>query len=164
MSLFSEQGVWKLDQIYMLDDQNLTVTYNAAQLASLFPSVTMNVVNKDKPDKTPPSFSTGTILTPVLAQRHEFMATLNASDAISGVNQLTIYYNKPNGQVVNSVTMPTAPVYGGPINIGIDVGVALGTWKIIGLQLRDNAGLYTGDYSAADIQAAFGTDTFVVTK
>jgi hypothetical protein len=172
LGLYAEAGPWTLTYAYIYDFDETYAEYTASQLAGLFPSVTMNVVNHGKPDGVAPTVSSGKLLTPKVklnAKLPVFKAQLTASDKISGVTTLYLYLEPPSEDYyyLAEGTIPV-PVYDGSITTGIDLGlydnVPTGTWTIFAYYICDGANICFEDDSSADIKSLFGTTTFDVTN
>ena len=168
LGLYAEPGVWTMTFASIEDNSDLVTYYMGSDLAALFPSLTMNVYNNNKPDFTPPTFSTGTIVTPTVDASEStayFKATLKVADDVSGVSSIYIDIQATNGfQGFARANIP-APTKAGMVMASVNIaGGASGTWTITGIQIEDAAGNEADDFSAADIKKAFGTTTFTVTN
>ena len=167
-SLYAQPGVWTMTFAGIEDNSQLLTYYMGSNLAALFPSLTMNVYNNNKPDFTPPTFSTGTIVTPTVdasGTTAYFKVSLKVADDVSGVSNIYIELQAPNGfQTFARANIP-APTKAGMVTASANIeGGAAGTWNIIGIQIEDAAGNEAEDFTAADIMKAFGTTSFTVTN
>jgi hypothetical protein len=173
-SLYAAAGPWHIYSIAITDWQGQVVTYTGDQLASLFPSLILNVVNNGASDSVPPTISAGKLLTPTVqlsSANPVFEAQLAAKDNLSGVAQdytgmtlvtpdgTSFYYTGSNA---------TEPLLSGTVTTGIDFAVQnnappTGTWTIGGYVACDVVHNCTPDTSPEDIKALFGTTTFNVT-
>lgn len=172
LGLYSQAGPWTLNSAFLGDYDGTYAQYGSAQLAALFPSVTMNVVNHGAPDGVAPTISAGKVLTPKVklnAKLPVFKADMTVADKISGVTTLYLLLEPPSDEEYFEAegNIP-APVLQGTITTGIDFsyyeGVPTGTWTIYAYYICDAANICLEDESSADIQSLFGTTTFTVTN
>ncbi len=168
---YTEPGAWMLTNVTLFTKDGQVIDYGSNQLAVLFSSTIVNVVNNGTPDTTPPSATKGMILTPTVSlgsASPTFAARLNAKDDISGVASIGIGIAGPAGSNFNtsayveviypatkgSFVSSTQLVQGNPV----------GTYTITSIGICDVAQNCVYDDSAADIMNLLGTTTFNVTK
>jgi hypothetical protein len=167
--LYSESGAWTLQSVSLSFKDDNSHDYTGQELASLFPSLIINVTNPNPADITPPAFGKGKILTRSIslgAASPYFAAKLAVADDVSGVANLNLQITPPNGgQFDGPSAIPPAPVVNGTLvpAVGIPPGSPTGTYTITAISLCDVAGNCAFDANAADIKHAFGTTTFQVT-
>jgi hypothetical protein len=172
LNLYSEPGVWTLSYIDIVDDDGSYAFYTTAELATLFPSNTMRVVNTVAPDVVPPTVLTAKILTPKVSAGGVFPwfeAVVVAADNLSGFDYIDLLLQEPNGDIGYPASeYSSAPSRKGAIVVGEDLsyatGSGLGTWTITGYQACDLADNCVTDTNAADVKKLFGNVTFEVTK
>jgi hypothetical protein len=179
ISLYAEAGTWRMTAAYLLDIAGNITIYDEAQLASLFPSLTLNVSNTGPQDYVAPTVSAGTLLNRTVSRSGVFPyvgVQVTVSDNLSGVIGGQLYLNMPNGQpyrglypsaypVIETGTYGPLPVTSGSFQFGEGFGpnVPTGTWTITGYQVCDVANNCLTDTKAADVLALFGTNTITVT-
>lgn len=167
-NLYSAAGAWTLSELSIADKAGNSTNYNQTQLAAIFPSLTVNVVNNRSPDTTPPLISSAKVLTPVVSLSSaspDFGASLTVSDDLSGVQYGLITVTPPgsnNSFVANQGD--AAPVVNGTVKVYVYLGgsTTTGTWTISQFGACDVTGNCTYDSNPSDIQALFGTTTFKV--
>ncbi len=178
-NVFSAPGTWTLENLYIYDRTGNYRSYGQANLAALFPNVTIKLVNKLKPDTAPPLFTAAQVLTPMVSKSSSwpaFGAKLTLSDDVSGVSSTSVTVCPPAGSSASCVgwnSYVSVPVLSGNVK-DYDYlcdpsthdcsAVPKGTWTIYGYGACDVANNCASDYNAADIMALFGTTTFRVTK
>jgi hypothetical protein len=169
-SLYAQPGKWTLTGLALYGASGNT-TYNANQLASLFPSVTLTVTNNGTPDTVPPSITSGKILTPTVslsAKNSSFEARLSGSDSLSGIYTVNVSLSGPPGSQgpLPASGFTVAPLKTGSVTASWDMtfGGETGTWTITGCSICDEAGNCNAVTSAAALEQLFGTITFIVTK
>ena len=159
LGLYSQPGVWTLTFASIEDKSNLVTYYMGSDLAALFPSLTMTVYNNNKPDFTPPTFSTGTVVTPTVdasGATAYFKATLKVADDVSGVSSIYVDIQAPGGSQYFARANIPAPTKAGMVTASANIaGGAAGTWTITGIQLEDAAGNEAEDFSARRHQEGF---------
>jgi hypothetical protein len=170
-NIYSEAGVWTLQSINLSSNDGQLISYSGSQLASLFPGLTVNVVNKGTPDITPPKAGKGKILTPTVSLGSTapyFAARLPVSDSNSGVQSVSLSIIPPGSNFPsNSAYSPlAAPVKAGDVTAyaTFNASSPTGTYTISAFQVCDYAGNCLYKTSAADIEAAFGASSFEVTQ
>lgn len=169
--LYAQPGAWAVSGVSLYSADGTTVSYSAASLAGLFPSVVVNVVNSGTPDATPPTVGTGSILTPSVSLSSAlpyFAARLAVADNLSGVTNFTIGIvppgaNFPTTDALASITFPIK--HGQSVAFTrLPMNSALGTYTISQFTVCDVAQNCLNRTTPADIQAAFGATTFQVTQ
>ncbi len=136
-------------------------------MASIFPSLTIQVTNNGSPDITAPMVSAGRVLTPTVhlsSANPVFGASLTVSDDISGVQYGVIGVDPPSGSGLIAHQGGSAPVLNGTIKVYayLNGSAPTGTWSITQFGACDVAGNCSSDTNPSDIQALFGTTTFQV--
>jgi hypothetical protein len=178
-SRYAEAGTWRMTAAYLLDATGNITIYDEAQLASLFPSLILNVSNANPQDFVAPTVSAGVLLNRTVSLSGVFPyvgAQVAVSDNLSGVIGGQLYLNMPNGQpyrglfpdaypVVETGTYGPLPVTRGSFQFGDGFGpnAPTGIWTITGYQLCDVANNCLTDTKAANVLALFGTNTITVT-
>jgi hypothetical protein len=168
---YSAPGKWNLASGSVSDCAGNYTSYNAAQLQPLFNTTSIIVVNKQKPDTSPPLVSTGTILTPKVSlssQFPDFGTLLTVSDDVSGVSYTLVSVCPPSGSGgscwVSNIHPPT-PILNGKTKNYVYLGSQsiTGQWTIFEVGICDIAGNCVYDTNSADIVSLFGTNSFRVT-
>ena len=170
-SLYVAPGVWHLQDMVVLSNDGQFVTYGAAQLASLFPSLTVDVANSSgTPDVAAPTIGHGRILTPIVSAGSPspyVAARLTVADNLSGVSAASVTIGGPAGShaTFSLQTSLSFPVRKGQVDAYalLPSDAAPGTYTIIRVLALDVAGNTLTLDSPADINAVFGTVTFTVT-
>jgi hypothetical protein len=171
LSLYAEPGAWTLSEATIVDGSFNYTSYNATQLASLFPSVKLKVTNSGVVDYTPPTISSGKIKTKKVSLKSAFPyfeAYLNATDNASGVAFPIVFISPPGSDFGLSydVVVPLPKLKGTFLSatpVTAFSPTPTGTWTIVGYGAADAALNYFEDLTAADVQKLFGTTTFEVT-
>ncbi len=167
--LYTENGIWTLSQIVIQGNNGNQITYSAKDLASLFPSVAVDIVNRGSVDLTPPTVGAGTIVTPTVSLSGAspvFVASLDVADNLSGVRSVDLSISGPGtGFNVGSYAQITGPLLKGQAYSTLPIGGTFptGTYTINGFTVCDYAGNCAPFNSAAEVKATFGTTTFQVT-
>jgi hypothetical protein len=167
---YSQPGQWQLVAAYVADYAGNYNSYTQAQLANLFPTSYITVVNNGPVDITPPVVTSGQILTPTVslsAPVPVFEATLTGADDVSGLYVPYVAVQEPGGSFgqVNYAPMPIPLLSGtGTAYSTLFAGQTVGTWTITAYAFCDVAGNCFDDQSETDIQNLFGTTTFQVTN
>jgi hypothetical protein len=167
---YAQPGKWQMQAAYIADYAGNFVSYTQDQLAALFPKPYLTIVNNGPVDITPPTVTSGQILTPTVRMSSAapvFEATLTGSDDVSGLYAPFVGIEAPGGSYsqVDQVLMPfplaqgTATAYS-----SLFPGQPTGKWAITFYAFCDVVGNCFTDYSPADIQTLFGTTTFHVIK
>jgi hypothetical protein len=172
LSLYAEPGVWTLAYVDIVDYDGSAAFYTTAELAALFPTPTMRVINPVAPDVVAPTALSAKILTPKVSAGGAFPwfeAVVVASDNLSGFDYIDLLLREPNGDVgYPASAYSSAPARRGAIVVGENLSdttaSGLGTWTITGYQACDLADNCVTDTNAADVKKLFGTVTFEVTK
>lgn len=166
---YTQPGQWQLVAAYMADYAGDFVSYTQAQLAALFPVPYITFVNNGPVDITPPTVTSGAILTPTVSLSSPvpvFEATLTGMDDVSGLYQPYVGVEPPGGSYsqVDQAPMPFPLLKGtGTAYSTLFTGQPTGTWSIAFYAFCDLAGNCLSDTNAQDVQNLFGTTTFQVT-
>jgi hypothetical protein len=167
---YTQPGQWQLVAAYIEDYAGNFVSYSQSQLATLFATPYITVVNNGPIDITPPVVTSGQILTPTVKLSSPvpvFEATLTGTDDISGIYEPFVAIEAPGATygLVDEAPMPFPLLSGtGTAYSTLSSGAATGIYTITTYALCDVAGNCFSDQSATDIQNLFGTTTFKVTK
>ena len=167
---YSQPGQWMLTAAYLGDYSGNYASYTQAQLAALFPTPYITVVNNGPIDITPPTVKSGKVLTPTVSLSSPvpvFEATLTGRDDLSGLYAPYVGIEQPGGSysLVDNALMPFPLKSGtGTAYSTVYAGAPTGTWTITFYAFCDVAGNCFTDSSAADVQTLFGTTTFQVTN
>jgi hypothetical protein len=169
LTLYSEPGAWTVNSLSITSEDGNTISYTAAEIATLFGNdTTIQVTNNASPDTTPPTYGKGKILTPTvsLSAAPVFAVTVKVADAISGVQSVSLDIDPP-GSTFPSVfasSVLDAPVQKGDVIAYTNLGASdpIGTYTIASFSVCDYAGNCVTDSTAAGIQKTFGATTFQV--
>jgi hypothetical protein len=167
---YLQPGKWVMSSAYITDYAYNYTEYTQAQLAQIFATPYLTVINKGPVDITPPVITAGQILTPTVSLSSPdptFEATLTGTDDVSGVAAAFVIIEAPGGSFGQVNYVPVAiPSLSGTFNAysGLYAGQPTGTWSITGYELCDIAGNCFSDSNAADVQSLFGTSSFTVTN
>jgi len=167
-ALWSQPGTWTLTVLQIIDRAGNLVTYDAAQIASLFSKPSYTVVDTGTVDALAPTISGGKLLNSTVflsATYPELHATITGSDSGSGLWLAYLIVQPPGASYsfYENVPLPLAKKSG-----AIDASTLFapndqtGTWNIVGFALCDFAQNCSGSVKQSDIVALFGTDTFNV--
>lgn len=164
--LYAEPGVWTLSSITMISGDGQFLSYDAGQLAALFPAPSVTIVNAAA-DITPPTVGAGSILTPVVSVGGPspfFAVNLSVADAQSGVSQVVVGFSGPPGSNVylGANSALTLPLKKGQVVAYARMApdTVRGNYTITSLSVCDAAGNCTTPPSAA---ATFPQTAFQVT-
>jgi len=170
-NIYSESGAWTLESVTLLSNDFSMIAYSGSQLASRFPSLTVNVVNNGTPDVTPPKAGKGKILTPSISLGSTtpyFAARLPVSDSNSGVRSVTVSITPPGGSFPTdgAYSLLSAPVKAGEVTAyeSFSTSSPIGTYTINSFYVCDYAGNCLAGTSPSDIETAFGATSFQVTQ
>jgi hypothetical protein len=171
LSLYAEPGKWILSYAAIVDGSLNYTEYNATQLASLFPSVTLDVTNSGVVDYTPPTVTAGKIKTKKVSLKSTyayFEADLTVTDDTSGVAFPIVFISPPGSDFGLSYDdLPPIPKLKGTFLSATPVTAfsptPTGAWTIVGYGAADAALNYFEDTNPTDVQKLFGTTTFEVT-
>ena len=169
-TIFSEPGTWTMTSGQIGDLDGNVTNYTQSQLASLFPSVTLNVMNTGTYDVTPPTVSGGKIVTPIVRLSSAapfFEVQLSAADDVSGLSTTYIYLNEPDGTAYPGFAylQQDTQQLSGTVTAGALLntpGLPTGTWTITGYDVCDVAQNCITQTDPATLQKQFGTVNFVV--
>ena len=170
LSLYAEPGKWTLTGIQITPSDNSSpISYDTAQIATLFGTANFKVVNKGTPDLAPPQFGKGKILTPTVSLKSAspyLAATLNASDDISGVASVYLQFTLSAQALLDTSSSLDAPVLSGKVvsSAYLPSTTPTGTYTMSAIQVCDYAGNCVNDTSPSDITKAFGAAMVKVTK
>jgi len=169
-AFYAQPGKWALTSALILDNQYNFTQYNQAQLAAIFTTPYLTVVNNGPVDITPPVVTAGKILTPKVSESSPvplFKAQLTGTDDVSGIAYGLVVITAP-GNNFGQVDLVTAPYVKKAETVNsfapVYPGQPTGTWSISAYQMCDMAQNCFTDSSATDIQTLFGTNTFTVVK
>lgn len=167
---YAQPGQWQLVAAYIADYIGNFVPYNQAQLAKLFPTPYITVINNGPVDVTPPTVSAGRVLTHTVSLSSPvpvFEAKLTGADDVSGLYVPFVGIEQPQGSYsqVDQAPMPFPLLSGtGTAYSSLFAGQPTGTWTITFYAFCDVAGNCFSDNSPDDVKALFGTTTFQVTQ
>ncbi len=168
--LYTQPGGWTLSGLTLFAKDGQIVNYNGTEIAALFPSLTVNVVNDGTPDVTAPAILNGSILTPTVslsAASPIFAARLGVKDDVSGVASVSLGISGPAGSSINTnaYVATSAPVLKGSVipYLQIQATYPAGTYTITSVGACDVAQNCTYVTASADIASILGTTTFDVT-
>jgi hypothetical protein len=169
LSPYAEAGTWTLTSARIIDYHDNEVDYDAAQLASMFPSTTMTVVNDKTSDNVAPTVSAGHILTRVVHAAKPsalFGISFTVADNLSGVSEFLFNLQAPDGSgPYTAFALGEPPVLNGSKSVYMDMtGQQPGTWTITGYQFFDVAGNTLTDNNSADVIKLLGTNKFKVVE
>lgn len=165
---YSQPGQWQLVSGFIEDYAGNFVSYDQTQLAALFQAPYITVINNGPVDITPPTVTSGQILTPTVSLSSPvpvFEANLTGSDDVSGLYEPFVGILPPGGSYsqVDDAPMPFPLLSGtGTAYSTLFAGQPTGAWSIAFYAFCDLVGNCFTDTSAADIQSLFGTTTFKV--
>ncbi len=171
LGLYAEPGAWTLTYAIITASYGpfaVSTSYDQSQLAAIFANPTLTVVNPGEPDITPPTVSSGKILTPVvhvLKPNAYFSAQLNVADDVSGVNAVYLYVaQKQSGMKLSPQPGLPAPILKGSAEVSLQFNsLSLqGPYSILGYGAQDVAGNMFLDETDSDIKTTFGTTVFKV--
>jgi hypothetical protein len=171
-SIYTQPGTWTLTLAQIGDLSGNVTNYTGAQLAALFPSLTLKIVNTGPYGRTPPTVTSGKIETPKVSLSSAspfFRATLAATDDLSGVEASYIYLNEPDGTAYPGFTLLLQTTQGLKVNAEAGAllntpGLPTGTWSITGYSVCNVAGNCITVTDTATLKQQFGTTTFDVVK
>ncbi len=167
---YSEPGAWTLSEIVLVPKTGNPVSYSGSQLAALFPSIVINVTNPGTPDVTPPKIGHGKVLTPTVSLSSAspyFAARLKVSDSNSGVSNIYMSFNAPDGSFgYGAYSTILSPVNKGSViaSMMFQPTAPTGTYTIASLSVCDVANNCAEETAPEDIQKTLGTTTFQVTN
>jgi len=164
---YLQPGTYTLTEAEIMDYTGNTTKYDASQTAALFNGGSITVVNRNKPDYTPPTVVSAKILTRKVsrsAAQPYLVIQLDATDDNSGVSSIEI------GALSGSSSESLANVAAIPFTNGrlaalaqVDPGQATGIYTITAISACDAAGNCLLNENVADIKAIFGgTMTFEI--
>ncbi|HZM07707.1 MAG TPA: hypothetical protein VFC11_04535, partial [Methylocella sp.] len=107
---YQQAGVYKLTAATIADEVGNSTDYTEAQLASVFPTQALRVINPGASDGTPPKVLSGKIVTPTVslsAVRPVFAVDFTVSDTVSGVARASLVLTAPDG-------LSSTQAYGAP--------------------------------------------------
>lgn len=170
LGMYAEAGLWTMQIGAISDFSGQVMYYTPAQLAAIFPAISFKLVNLNPADVTPPSVTSGVLLTPrisLAAADHYAAIELGVADDVSGAATAEFDVISPDQNYYQLTGLAPGPMRSGKILTGLDVSSvahARGTWTIVGYTVTDVQGNRLADYNAGDIQALLGTTTFKVTN
>ncbi len=169
IAYYSKPDTYTLNYALAIDYIGQYTEYSQAQLAQIFQTTALHVVNTGPVDATPPVVSAAKIDTPTVSLSDPlpaFQVSLTATDDVSGAS-LAYVEVRPPGFPYSFVT-PTIsplPVLSGTVPAStILAGLPAGKYTITGYALCDVANNCAEDQNADDLKALFGTTTFKVTE
>jgi hypothetical protein len=166
---YSQPGKWQLVSGFIVDYAGNFVSYSQTQLATLFATPYITFVNNGPVDITPPTVTSGKILTPTVSLSSPapvFEATLTGTDDVSGLYQPYVGVEPPGSSFsqVDQAPMPFPLLNGtGTAYSTLFTSQPKGIWRIAFYAFCDVAGNCFSDTSAKDIKNLFGTTKFKVT-
>jgi len=169
---YSESGPWKITNIMLTPETGDFISYDADQLALLFPSLTVHVTNADPADITPPIAGAGKILTPSVSLKAAtpvFAVSLPVGDKLSGVMSVDILITPPGTTFpsLGAFAELSAPLHWGTVTASLQLDPQKqvpGTYTITGISLCDFASNCRQENAPAAIKKLLGATTFRVTK
>jgi hypothetical protein len=171
MSLYSEPGVWAVENIAITDFANNSAGYSGTSLIFILPNPTFTVVNAGKSYIVPPSVTAGSLTTTqvsVSSSSPYFAAQLTVADTGAGVDAVYVGLKAPKGPTkISAVSFPSAPILKGTTVVGADMssyGALLGTWIITDYEACDAASNCLLVNNASDIAKLFGRRAIELVK
>ncbi len=145
---YSEQGEWKISEVYLEDNVGNQRTYNITQLNTMSIDTTFNVISVSD---TQAPVLTGLTHTPETISTTSSSVNINVAvsftDDISGIYSLVVRLQKPSGGGISVPVFSFRDITSGNKNNGTISGSIqipqyseLGEWKISEVYLEDNVG------------------------
>jgi hypothetical protein len=168
--LYAAPGTWNLVDVQLCDTAGDCQDYQGSALAAIFSNTTFSVTNNGTPDTTPPTVTSGKILTPKVslsAASPQFLAQLGVADDLSGVIYPLVFIEPPGANSSFAYDINTSrPLLSGTAieQDFINPSSPTGTWTIFGYGACDLPGNCFYDFNSSDVIALFGKNTFTVTN
>jgi len=162
---YLQPGSYTLAGAQIMDYAGNTTTYNASQTAALFNGSSITVVNRNKPDYTPPTVVSARILTRKVsrtASQPYVVIQIEATDDYSGVRYLVLgALSASSGQTLSPAGLAAIPFAKGALAAFVQVSPkqAKGTYSITEIAACDAAGNCLLNENSADINTLFGGKT-----
>ncbi|WP_207752984.1 Ig-like domain-containing protein [Clostridium yunnanense] len=157
-------GTWKVSFIALIDNSyNSINVYNSEVFPSNGNVKTQNLSGGDfqvfgtNPDVTPPVVSKISVDRKTGTNNENITVTLDASDDISGIQSIYVYYDAPAGNAVKRAELEKGldGKYRGSVDI--NKNDAVGIWKVSFISLEDNTWNST-DIFNSEVYESPGTD------
>ncbi|MCC3859584.1 hypothetical protein [Pseudemcibacter aquimaris] len=148
-------GTYELTYVYGYDYENNRFDYQAADLEALGISSSIEITNSN-PDLVDPVVNSITLdnLVLDLSTDNKIFITLDATDDMSGIDNVTLYFRGPAGQTQSVIFTPENGMIS---ELVINEHFGSGEYSLIQITARDNAGHHKV-YNQTDITEA-GLDT-----
>ena len=173
LGLYAATGTWTLVSAKITDQSGHTTTYVKYQLSAIFPTPSFQVINPAGQDITPPSFVSGTLLTPTVSlssAEPALQMKLDVTDDRSGVTWVQLTLAPPGSYTAENLSLSQSEAPR-PIRSGSLFATALlyaaapvGTWQILEVYMCDVAGNCNAVNGKTQVTQLLGTSTFTVTK
>lgn len=166
-SIFAQPGSWMLTSV-TLADSDAVVTYTAKQLAAMFPTNKLPVVNKGTPDILPPTLVPlgSSVLTRTVSLGAGGIASfsIGAADNLSGVGSVQVTITDFQSVQFTGVVQTTSPYLSGSTKVSFNMGGwPAGAYRVSSVKICDMASNCTTQTGATAMKALFGNPDFKVT-